>query len=140
MGFKYVITTTGTVVRSVIRATRRSADGGVTPAARAASWAAAASVVPNSDGWIEAARPDDVAEAVERMRKIVPGGGTAYPGNLYKQTRTCIGNIKDAIEKAGGRLTATSQLPGACHFPLHRAAIGRHEPAGGSPFRARARS
>ena len=37
----------------------------------------AASVVPNADGWIEAARPDDVAAAVESMRKIVPGGGTS---------------------------------------------------------------
>jgi enamine deaminase RidA (YjgF/YER057c/UK114 family) len=35
---------------------------------------------------------------------IAPGGGTAYPGNLYEQTRTCISIIKDAIEKAGGRL------------------------------------
>ena len=42
--------------------------------------------------------------AVSGTAPIAPGGGTAYPGNLYNQTRTCIEIIKDAIEKAGGRL------------------------------------
>ncbi len=37
----------------------------------------AASVVPNADGWIDAARPDDVTEVVESMREVVPGGGTS---------------------------------------------------------------
>ena len=42
--------------------------------------------------------------AVSGTAPIAPGGGTAYPGNLYRQTRTCIEIIKDAIEKAGGHL------------------------------------
>lgn len=42
--------------------------------------------------------------AVSGTAPIAPGGGTAYPGDLYRQTRTCIEIIKDAIEKAGGRL------------------------------------
>lgn len=36
---------------------------------------------------------------------IAPGGGTAYPGDLYRQTRTCIDIIKAAVERAGGHLT-----------------------------------
>ena len=35
---------------------------------------------------------------------LAPGGGTAYPGDLYRQTRTCLEIIKDAVEKAGGRM------------------------------------
>ena len=42
--------------------------------------------------------------AVSGTAPISPGGGTAYPGDLYRQTRTCIEIIKDAIEKAGGGL------------------------------------
>jgi enamine deaminase RidA (YjgF/YER057c/UK114 family) len=42
--------------------------------------------------------------AVSGTAPIAPGGGTAYPGDLYRQTQTCIEIIKDAIEKAGGRL------------------------------------
>ncbi len=42
--------------------------------------------------------------AVSGTAPIAPGGGTAYPGDLYRQTRTCIEIIRDAIEKAGGRL------------------------------------
>jgi len=42
--------------------------------------------------------------AVSGTAPIAPGGGTAYPGDLYRQTLTCIEIIKDAIEKAGGRL------------------------------------
>lgn len=42
--------------------------------------------------------------AVSGTAPIAPGGGTAYPGNLYRQTLTCIEIIKDAIAKAGGRL------------------------------------
>ena len=42
--------------------------------------------------------------SVSGTAPIAPGGGTAFPGNLYEQTRTCITIIKDAIEKAGGRL------------------------------------
>lgn len=36
---------------------------------------------------------------------ISPGGGTAYPGDLYRQTTTCIEIIKNAIESAGGTLS-----------------------------------
>jgi enamine deaminase RidA (YjgF/YER057c/UK114 family) len=35
---------------------------------------------------------------------IAADGVTAYPGDLYRQTRTCIAIIKDAVEKAGGRM------------------------------------
>jgi enamine deaminase RidA (YjgF/YER057c/UK114 family) len=42
--------------------------------------------------------------AVSGTAPIAPGGGTAYPGNLYRQTRTCIEIIKAAVEAAGGRL------------------------------------
>lgn len=42
--------------------------------------------------------------AVSGTAPIAPGGGTAYPGDLYRQTRTCIEIIKNAIENAGGRL------------------------------------
>ena len=44
------------------------------------------------------------AIAVSGTAPIAPGGGTAYPGDLYRQTRTCLEIIKDAIEKAGGRM------------------------------------
>ena len=44
------------------------------------------------------------AIAVSGTAPIAPGGGTAYPGDLYRQTRTCLTIIKDAIEKAGGRM------------------------------------
>ncbi len=42
--------------------------------------------------------------AVSGTAPMAPGGGTAYPGDLYRQTRTCLEIIKDAIEKAGGRM------------------------------------
>ena len=42
--------------------------------------------------------------AVSGTAPIAPGGGTAYPGDLYRQTRTCIEIIKAAVEAAGGRL------------------------------------
>ena len=42
--------------------------------------------------------------AISGTAPIAPGGGTAYPGDLYRQTRTCIEIMKAAIEKAGGSL------------------------------------
>ena len=54
-------------------------------------------------GFSRAVRVGD-AIAVSGTAPIAPGGGTAYPGDLYRQTRTCIEIIKDAVEKAGGRL------------------------------------
>lgn len=42
--------------------------------------------------------------AVSGTAPIAPGGGTAYPGDLYRQTRTCIEIIQAAIEAAGGSL------------------------------------
>jgi len=42
--------------------------------------------------------------AVSGTAPLAPGGGTAYPGDLYRQTRTCLEIIKDAVEKAGGRM------------------------------------
>ncbi len=54
-------------------------------------------------GFSRAVRTGDII-AVSGTAPIAPGGGTAYPGDLYRQTRTCIEIIKAAIEKAGGRL------------------------------------
>ena len=42
--------------------------------------------------------------AVSGTAPIAPGGGTAYPGDLYRQTRACLEIIQKAIEAAGGRL------------------------------------
>lgn len=42
--------------------------------------------------------------AVSGTAPLAPGGGTAYPGDLYRQTLTCLEIIKDAVEKAGGRM------------------------------------
>ena len=42
--------------------------------------------------------------AVSGTAPIAPGGGTAYPGDLYRQTRACIEILKSAIESAGGTL------------------------------------
>jgi enamine deaminase RidA (YjgF/YER057c/UK114 family) len=54
-------------------------------------------------GFSRAVRVGNVI-AVSGTAPIAPGGGTAYPGDLYRQTRTCIQIVKGAIEKAGGRL------------------------------------
>ena len=54
-------------------------------------------------GFSRAVRVGNII-AVSGTAPIAPGGGTAYPGDLYRQTRTCIEIIKAAIEKAGGRL------------------------------------
>ncbi len=42
--------------------------------------------------------------SVSGTAPIAPDGSTAYPGDLYHQTKTCIEIIKKAIEKAGARL------------------------------------
>ena len=42
--------------------------------------------------------------AVSGTAPIAPDGTTAFPGDLYHQTRTCLEIIKTAIENAGGRL------------------------------------
>lgn len=54
-------------------------------------------------GFSRAVRVENTI-AVSGTAPIAPDGGTAYPGDLYRQTRTCIEIIKDAIEKAGGHL------------------------------------
>ncbi len=54
-------------------------------------------------GFSRAVRVGNVI-AVSGTAPIAPGGGTAYPGDLYRQTRACLTIIKDAIEKAGGRM------------------------------------
>jgi len=54
-------------------------------------------------GFSRAVRIGDIL-AVSGTAPIAPGGGTAFPGNLYEQTRACIAIIKEAVEKAGGRL------------------------------------
>jgi len=42
--------------------------------------------------------------AVSGTAPIAPGGGTAYPGDLYRQTRACIEIIKTALESGGATL------------------------------------
>lgn len=54
-------------------------------------------------GFSRAVRVGDTI-AVSGTAPIASDGNTAYPGDLYRQTRTCIEIVKDAIEKAGGRL------------------------------------
>ena len=54
-------------------------------------------------GFSRAVRVGNVI-AVSGTAPIAPGGGTAYPGDLYRQALTCIEIIKDAIEKAGGHM------------------------------------
>ena len=54
-------------------------------------------------GFSRAVRVGNVI-AVSGTAPIAPGGGTAYPEDLYRQTRTCLEIIKNAVEKAGGHL------------------------------------
>ena len=54
-------------------------------------------------GFSRAVRVGNVM-AVSGTAPIAPGGGTAYPGDLYRQTRTCLEIIKNAVENAGGHL------------------------------------
>jgi enamine deaminase RidA (YjgF/YER057c/UK114 family) len=42
--------------------------------------------------------------AVAGTAAINPDGSTACPGDVYGQTKCCIGIMKKAIEEAGGRL------------------------------------
>ena len=42
--------------------------------------------------------------SVSGTAPIAPNGSTAYPNNLYSQTKQCLEIIKKAIEDAGGNL------------------------------------
>ena len=42
--------------------------------------------------------------AVSGTAPIAPDGTTAFPGDIYQQTHRCLEIIKEAIERAGGRL------------------------------------
>jgi len=42
--------------------------------------------------------------AVSGTAPIAPNHSTAFPGDLYKQTKYCIDIMKKAIEEAGGKL------------------------------------
>jgi len=42
--------------------------------------------------------------AVSGTAPILPGGGTAAPGDVYGQTRRCLEIIREALALAGGRL------------------------------------
>jgi enamine deaminase RidA (YjgF/YER057c/UK114 family) len=42
--------------------------------------------------------------SVSGTAPIASNGTTAHPGNVYEQTRHCIGIMKRAIEEAGGKL------------------------------------
>lgn len=54
-------------------------------------------------GFSRAVRVGDLI-AVSGTAPIAPGGGTAYPGDLYRQTRACLEIIQAAVAKAGGGL------------------------------------
>lgn len=43
--------------------------------------------------------------SVSGTAPIAPNGSTAYPNNLYSQTKQCLEIIKKAIEDAGGNLS-----------------------------------
>ncbi len=43
--------------------------------------------------------------AISGTAPILPDGSTAYPGDVYLQTRHCLEIIKQAIEETGGRIT-----------------------------------
>lgn len=45
--------------------------------------------------------------AVSGTAPILEDGGTAYPGNVYEQTRTCLKIMEDAVINAGGSLSDT---------------------------------
>ena len=45
--------------------------------------------------------------SVSGTAPIGPDGSTAFPGNVYEQTKYCIEIIQKAIENAGGRLEDT---------------------------------
>jgi enamine deaminase RidA (YjgF/YER057c/UK114 family) len=42
--------------------------------------------------------------AVSGTAPIAPDGTTAYPDDVYRQTRRCLEIIREAVEAAGGRL------------------------------------
>jgi enamine deaminase RidA (YjgF/YER057c/UK114 family) len=54
-------------------------------------------------GFSRAVRVGNII-AVSGTAPIAPDGSTAFPGDLYRQTRTCLEIMKAAIEKAGGHL------------------------------------
>lgn len=41
--------------------------------------------------------------AVSGTAPIAPGGGTAYPGDLYAQAKRCLEIIEAAVNEAGGK-------------------------------------
>lgn len=47
------------------------------------------------------------AIAVAGTAPIQPDGRTAFPGNAYEQTRTCLQIMIDAVKEAGGSLADT---------------------------------
>ena len=42
--------------------------------------------------------------SVSGTAPIAPDGTTAHPDDLYNQTRYCLGKIRKAVERAGGKL------------------------------------
>lgn len=45
--------------------------------------------------------------AVAGTAPLLPDGRTAFPGNAYEQTRTCLQIMADAVKKSGGTLADT---------------------------------
>ena len=45
--------------------------------------------------------------AVAGTAPILPNGRTAFPGDAYEQTRTCLQIMADAVKEAGGSLADT---------------------------------
>ena len=57
-------------------------------------------------GFSRAVRVRDTI-AVSGTAPILPDGRTAYPGDAYEQTRTCLQIMADAVKQAGGSLADT---------------------------------
>ncbi|MBN1274575.1 MAG: RidA family protein [Candidatus Aminicenantes bacterium] len=57
----------------------------------------------NTIGFSRAVRIDNII-AVSGTAPLDPDGTTAYPGDAYAQTRSCLEIIKEAIKEAGGSL------------------------------------
>ena len=57
-------------------------------------------------GFSRVARVRDTI-AVAGTAPILPDGTTAFPGDAYEQTRTCLQIMADAVKEAGGSLADT---------------------------------
>lgn len=57
----------------------------------------------NSVGFSRAVRTGNII-SISGTAPIGADGSTMYPGDAYRQAKYCLGIIKNAVEKAGGKL------------------------------------